>query len=568
MKILIKISILILVLASFNVVNAEYHNGTIEYNVFTDSSAACVSGTGSGVDTSALAHTSIYFGLESVAGNPHKLKFTDCHVTSSYDFEDLPVSTGGFFLFDDIPGYGGSMYFTKTTDGFADIYLYLDEDIPYTEETEYDITIDMSVINFYYDMYYVTTNSNYVASHKATGAYFAPYPNEQWTIGWADTFYYTKSGTFKNDYSIKFEGITGSTTVNRNVGGVFYSSDFIIENPDGSTQYNSGYVDTNNTYNHGNYTYNYYLKTQVDGLEFLLYQGIGEDAGPEDVLGLTTDRDIYHEDDEIVFNYTKLNEISDNDIIYDLITYAYDGNRDIQILTGLRLDGGYDQNTGQAWFATINYPFGEIYYGVIDHTISYRGNDNALTTNLHLLDSVTILPQDGSEYIELTGTKNSYINNDLIYFSYYSKSNVTITILDNESTILTRYLNISGIGDNSFIIPVDNDRVYDYPSWSIVMNNSYDNFTVYWIEQQAEEYNPNIDYEVNATVQENVDELKDGVKPIMDLIIGVSTIFLDNPDYDKNGIVDIEEMSNWFNGLVSILLVIVVYIFYKGLKRN
>ena len=72
----------------------------------------------------------------------------------------------------------------------------------------------------------------------------------------------------------------------------------------------------------------------------------------------------------------------------------------------------------------------------------------------------------------------------------------------------------------------------------------------------------------NESIEDNIDEIKDGINPILELIFGLSTIFVDNPDYDDNNVVDVNEISTWLNSLISIAIIIFIYILYTVYKRG
>ena len=99
------------------------------------------------------------------------------------------------------------------------------------------------------------------------------------------------------------------------------------------------------------------------------------------------------------------------------------------------------------------------------------------------------------------------------------------------------------------------------------MGPYYDDLLVFWLEEsEFNEYVDDVSYDQEEEIEENIEDLRENVQPIKDLIFGFSTIIIENPDYDGNGIVESEEMDQWFNGIIGLLIVIVIYIFYKGLN--
>jgi len=565
----------IVLLCSNVAIAEEWHNGSVEYDILTTVDEPLLSGVQALINN--LDNLEIYFHSEAVTGKPEYIKYTNVRADSAVSWANVPQVVGGFFYYDSLPDYGGEIYFEKTdVTNCVNIILYFHPNMPYTDDTLYTTFVEYSTIDLYYYSFYMDDYPSDQTDFRNLGLAVYPLGYGSSThymfaerLGETGECLYTKSGSFRNDFAIHIDGLMGYTELDRTNDCVFTSSSLILKDSSEVSMFDSGYAVTDNTYYHGNYTRRYYIKSEVDELETLIYTSVGMTDLPGSSAGITTDKAVYNYLDEIVFNYTKLDTLESSDEIYDLITYYYDENNEIHVLQTLRLAGGYSTDTGQAWFSTINYPLGHIYYGIIDEDLDYFYDQGVLNANILLSDDIFLISEDGSEYIALNSKKHYYENTDSFTYSYYALSETNITILDNDGTILSETLKVNGYGENTFMVPKDNNKVNEYPEWAILLNSTvYDNFTVYWKEIDTNEINPDYTPSINQTTQENIDELKDGFDPIIDLVTGLTTIFVDNPDYDSNGIVDTEEMSNWFNSLVSMVIILLFYILYKVFTRK
>ena len=107
---------------------------------------------------------------------------------------------------------------------------------------------------------------------------------------------------------------------------------------------------------------------------------------------------------------------------------------------------------------------------------------------------------------------------------YKSINYSTISIYDNSSTLIKSYPNIIGDTQKVFQIPPDYEYNNEYPNWFVYLNDSGNssnnlryNFTVYWrlyIEPEPTPH-PTEPY-YNESIEDNIDQIKDGVNPILE----------------------------------------------------
>ena len=180
-----------------------------------------------------------------------------------------------------------------------------------------------------------------------------------------------------------------------------------------------------------------------------------------------------------------------------------------------------------------------------------------------------------SNYSIIVNPDNVYVG-DNINIIYKSLNQSTISIYDNSSTLIKSYLNIQNEGQKIFQIPPDNDYNNVYSNWFVYLNDTGNssnnlryNFTVNW-KVYTEPIPTPIPTEpyFNESIEESIDELKEGINPIKEFIFGISTIFVDNPDYNNDNVVDVNEISTWLNSLISIAIIIFLFILYTVYKRG
>lgn len=275
--------------------------------------------------------------------------------------------------------------------------------------------------------------------------------------------------------------------------------------------------------------------------------------------------------DSINVSYFNIDDLRTNPLKYGDSDYST-CDINIQIL----LDRGYydeliyqdmitDENNNIFYYSSEDLTTG-IYYAQI--------NKNLGGLNEYAIRKGFKISQPANFSIEINPF-NNYIG-DNINIIYKSLNQSTISIYDNNSNLIKSWLNIQGDNQKIYKIPIDENYDNAYSNWYIYLNDSGNlsnnlrfNFTVNWkvyveIEPTPEPTEPYY----NVTIEENIKEIKDGLDPLKELIFGFSTIFVDNPDYNKDNIVDVNEISTWLNSLISIAIIIFLYILYKVYKRK
>lgn len=571
MKKIIKLGLILLIISfSINTVSCEWLNGSVEKNIQTDNNHGMQANDGFRFPYT--CNPSFYYESKAVTGIVDIIKYTRVQISyeGAFNWADIPNTVGGnFYITNTNPITYGSIYFLKKETNVVDIWL--DFDYPttqnFTDDTTYTLVTNWNTIDFYYKDISCVSNHN---SEIPLGFKFivsgGAIAYHNFGVG---TVTITQLGSFKNDYSIWKDGYILDLDVNKYFPDHTYTnSQVVIKNDNDNIIYESGFSTTNVSISPGNYTNTYYVELNVDNSLHIILDNVGDGVGLPTEPNLITDKEIYNYMDEITFNYSNLNNIEDGAESYDLIAYCIDNQGNYKSLSGLHLNYGYDKYDGQAWFSTTGYPYGDIYYGVIDNSLDYENNKNVIMSNVYLSDTIFIIPQLGNPYISITDKQDYYNNGNTLYYSYYTTVESNITIEDYNNEVITKILYVNGTGIGKYTLPYDDNKNYEYSVWSINMSSYNDTYTVYWIEQDVIPYNPDYTPDVDPEIQANIDDIKDELEPIKDLIFGLSTIFLDNPDYDSNGIVDTEELSNWFNSIVMVIIVLTIYIFYRGLRRK
>ena len=275
--------------------------------------------------------------------------------------------------------------------------------------------------------------------------------------------------------------------------------------------------------------------------------------------------------DSINISYFNIDDLRENPLKYGDSDYS-SCDINLQIL----LDRGYyDELIYQDIIIDEN---DDIFYYSSDDLISgiYYAQINKNLGGMHeyAVRKAFKISQPANFSIEINPI-NNYIG-DNINIIYKSLNQSTISIYDNNSKLIKSWLNIQGDNQKIYKIPIDEDYNNEYPNWYVYLNDSGNvsnnlrfNFTVNWkvyieIEPTPE---PTESY-YNVTIEENIDEIKDDINPIKELIFGISTIFVDNPDYNKDSVVDVNEISTWLNSLISIAIIIFLFILYTVYKRG
>ena len=283
---------------------------------------------------------------------------------------------------------------------------------------------------------------------------------------------------------------------------------------------------------------------------------IVEDTTPT----LTLNQSTYYINETIEYEYTYLDYLHIADKSYDLVFYYYNSENTIEYLYIQPLLD-YD-NTG--YLSTYSWTPKKLYYGIIDRSLNYMTSQKLFLNNVKLSNFINLTYNYEFIYISCEGSYCQYENGNSFVITYNSFGNYTLNVKDNSSTIVQSLGNINGFGTIGYTIPYDNQKQYLYPYWSISFNESYENVIVFWtIKEDEINYQDDV---VNESIQANIDEMKEGIKPLFDLAFGLSAIIVDNPDYDNNGVTSSSELDRWFNSIISIVILLTLYIFYKGLK--
>lgn len=176
----------------------------------------------------------------------------------------------------------------------------------------------------------------------------------------------------------------------------------------------------------------------------------------------------------------------------------------------------------------------------------------------------------------ITVNPNTCYVGDKINIIYKSLNQSTLSVYDNNDKLIDNWLNIQGQSQKIYQVPPDYEYNNAYSNWYVMLNDTGNssnthryNFTVNWNVYVEPEPTPEpTEPYYNESIEENVNELKDGFNPLLELVFGLSTIFVDNPDYNNDNIVDVNELSTWINSIVSIAIVIFLFILYKVYKRR
>lgn len=275
--------------------------------------------------------------------------------------------------------------------------------------------------------------------------------------------------------------------------------------------------------------------------------------------------------DSINVSYYNINDLRNNPLKYGNSDYeTCDIN--IQVLA----DRGYfkeliyqdliiDETDTTLYYSSDSLTPG-IYYTQINKNL---GNVNEYACR------TTFIISEPLNYSITVNPDNVYVG-DKINIIYKSLNSSTLSVYDDNDKLIDNWLNIQGQSQKIYQVPPDYEYNNAYSNWYVMLNdtgnssNNYRyNFTVNWKIYVEPEPTPEpTEVYFNESIEENIDELKDGINPILDLIFGISTIFVENPDYNKDDIVDVNELSTWINSIVSIAIVIFLFILYKVYKRR
>lgn len=240
--------------------------------------------------------------------------------------------------------------------------------------------------------------------------------------------------------------------------------------------------------------------------------------------------------------YLKWNEILDY--------HEYDGNRIISAAYFI------PQTNYTLYITDAEFPDSPLYHTTFNVK---QTNDDYITTNKNY-------------------PPHQVYSGQTIQIYYQAQNTSKLNIVDNDNNLISSYT-VSGIGTKNYNIPTDITKSYSYPYWYVYLNDTVTSISlnqsikVVWVSE------PQITPTIPPTVQKTPDitsndtteiltELKNGTKPLIDLVYGIGFIFVDNPDYDDNSVVSIDEMNQWFNSLVKVGIFILLITFYFGFKRE
>ena len=590
------IILMILMIISINNVNCESGNGSIETYI-SSSNDYTLSRDGNNLYTDnfllKLNH--------DTGGIPDSYSIKNIHARNLTNYSSTPGNLGDpFYIWyssDGITkteciGYGSVRIYKKSIyDGETfniDIYFTFDNiniDTELSGTQYYILDGTWSSIYSHYNLYYDGPSDYQV------------YPNINAHIGgtlgrmlvkkiWgSSTHEYTSLGIFRNDYEYNVTSSFFDVDIQRigfdetyqlkssNIKMLNYSDDTIYYNPS-PTAINSSHFLTVGTYN-------YYIVRQIDDYHHLIYTSYEDDEDDEDEQPtLNTDKTYYNTSEIIEISFTNINTIYDN---------CYESKcakpYDLHILYPVT-DEYKDYETKYIYPLTYNLEDETIYLNTSflspqnNYILGIVGINGDYTQHEDILifsNDFVVYPDD--EYLSVSCDSESecytYNNADItIYYSILNNSNIIIK--DNDNNIINTYYNIIGNGSILYNIPDDLYHVNTYPNWKVFLNNTEYSTSfnkgviVYWSQFQTPTptpiFTPQPTPDIN--ISDTVDEFKTEIEPIKQLLFGLTEIVIDNPDYNKDNIVDENEINHWFNSLISICIVLLLVIVYIGLKKK
>lgn len=576
-----KILILLLLttfILSINTVSAiEYTNGTLFISGYSEQEYENI-GFNSQDNLDLSHHMKLHYKSHIDTGIPVSIKYDDVRCLYIGDYEDIPINIGApFLIYEGQTLVGsGNVYFHKTGERSVDLLTaevtyYFDDDtfIPGNDKI-YDMYVYMHVVrNYITGIGYETQGTN-------------PHPDEYTTLNigiqiktGGTTMYghgnsynnidvtYKRISEFKNDYSIAVQGSISNSSIYRIQPGYEVSSKLVIRNSDNSLYFETGFSSVNTSHIEGlNLTHKYYIEPQASGVEHFIY---GYEPYESTESTLEFNQSTYIINEIIEFEYHNLDNLHDNNKTYDLQFYYYINDDEINYLYNIPLQTPLDNYDDIGYLHTEGWTPKKLYYALIDSSISYKSSKNTFLANTQLSGYVNLMYNYEFVFDTCEGEYCEYKNDDTFNIVYNSFDNYTLYLYDDNDSIVQNLGNINGFGTITYTIPIDENHIYNYPSWKLEFNSTInDTIIVYWSITEEDDYYEQ--EEVNETIQDNINEMKEGIKPLFDLAFGLSTIVVDNPDYDNNGITSTSELDHWFNSIISLVILIALYIFYKGLK--
>ena len=419
------------------------------------------------------------------------------------------------------------------------------------------------------------TASNFAVNSVISGSGFNT-PSDPDSIKFAGsnyfygTFVHYKKYSFKNTYYTNITGGLYQIHYDRSITGYSGQSKLVITDSIGTELLNETVLKEttlNLAYYNDNIPYTLYTTNSIENsfTNQLLFES------SFDVNALRIEVDNIDIGDNIIVSYFNINDLRDNPLKYENSDYAT-CDLNIQILA----DRGY---------------FNELIYQdmIIDETddIFYYSSDTLtpgtyyaqINRNLAGLSEYavrsTFVISEPLNYSITVNPDKCYVG-DNINIIYKSLNQSTLSVYDDNDKLIDNWLNVQGQSQKVYQVPPDYEYNNAYSNWYVMLNDTGNssnifryNFTVDWkIYVEPEPTPVPTEPYFNESIEENINELKDGFNPIFELIFGISTIFVDNPDYNKDNVVDVNELSTWINSIVSIAIVIFLFILYKVYKRR
>ena len=300
----------------------------------------------------------------------------------------------------------------------------------------------------------------------------------------------------------------------------------------------------------------------------------------EDEPTLTTDKTYYNTSEIINISFTNINTIY-NECSQSVCVKPYD----LHILYPVT-DAYKDYESKYIYPLTYNLedetislstsflsPENNYILGIVGINGNYHKHDDILLFS----DSFIVYPDDEYLSVSCDAESECYIYNNADISIYYKiNNNSDIIIKDNDNNIINTYHNIIGSGEKLYHIPNDLNHINTYPNWKIYLNNTgystsfNKGVTIYWSQFQTPTPTPTFTPQPtpDINISDTINEFKMETQPIKDLIFGLSEIVIDNPDYNKDNIVDESEINHWFNSLIPLCIIFLLIVLYIGLKKN
>ena len=426
------------------------------------------------------------------------------------------------------------------------------------------------VISGHHDVYYSMRNqeSTYTSSTNVYAVAFGCYQYAQYK--YRDGAYTVIAPySFKNDFYTTYDGMY-NIFYDKSVIGYSTDSKIKVVNSLGEILINETSLNSNNcnlSYYDNNIPYILYCENDIGTLfqKSLIFEST------IDLSSCRIEVDNIDIGDNIEVSYFNINDLRENPLSYGNSLYET-CDLNIQVIA----DRGYydeliyqdliiDETDNTFYYSSDSLTPGS-YYAQINRNLGGL-TDYAVRS--------TFIISEPANYSITVNPDTCYVG-DKINIIYKSLNMSTLSVYDDNDKLIDNWLNIQGQSQKVYQVPPDYEYNNDYSNWYVMLNDTGNssnthryNFTVNWKVYVEPEPTPEpTESYYNESVEENINELKDGFNPLFELIFGISTIFVDNPDYNKDSVVDVNELSTWINSIVSIAIVIFLFILYKVYKRR